>query len=87
MPMLRLERGRARELLVRDECRHTLEERRPHLRSGLEHRRPPVMFCRGGAVACCPSDAQEDTRRAPFKTMAQAFKLRGTAPRERLNTV
>ena len=30
---------------------------------------------------------QEDTRRAPFKTMAPAFKLRGAAPRKCLNTV
>ena len=30
---------------------------------------------------------QEDTRRDPFKTMAQAFKLRGVAPWKCLNTV
>src|SRR5262245_33860317 len=48
MPILRLERGRAREPFGREGCRHTLEALRPHLRAGLGQKCPLATPCPDG---------------------------------------
>src|SRR5262245_7044454 len=54
MPILRLARGRAREPFGREDCHHTLEALRPHLRAGLGQKCPLAMPCPDGAYSHGP---------------------------------
>ena len=66
-------------------CTRTPDESRALVEAGSQATSCTAPWRRGRgtlSIGC-----QEDTRRCPFKTMAQAFKWRGEAPLKCLNTV